>query len=262
MDPFTIFFIVWLIVLPIAGMIFIVFGPIFWFLIVPKIARTLTWNRFRKVHFHFISDDVGFAHLVPSTTEVIPEGVVRAEKFGYRLLPRLTSGGNPDGDNLIKRLLLRKYIWADMGKPIWFDYAGKVGSFNPATLAILEQSQGKNPVGKPDVILNEMSDYVKALPKALVLKDKTYSLREDLAKMLERLKTEITIQELTVMDPSVVKSLLPTMYTPSQLKALALNREQYGMEKRGKEYGRLILGGGLIIAILIFGIVALVLITK
>jgi len=264
MDPLTIFWILWLLVLPILGITFAIGFPVFWFFIVPKVARVLTWCRFKNVSFHFISDDTGYAYLVPSAKDVIPEGVVQTKNFGYRLLPRL-GATNPTGDEkgeLAKRLLLRKYVWADMGKPIWFGYAGKVACFNPATLALLEQGKAKgNPDGNVVGLLEEIKSYVRNLPKVLTVKsfgrEKTFNLKDDLLRMLEKLESYVKFQTYTPFDPTIIKSVIPKMFTPSQLKALALNREHYGMLKRGKEYGKLIIGASVIMGILVFGIVAL-----
>jgi hypothetical protein len=264
LDPFELFWIVWLLVLPILGILFCVFAPVFWFFIVPKVARMLTWKRFQKVSFRFICDDQGYSFLVPSSPNIIPEGVVKTKNFGYRLLPRASS--NPNVNMTAQRIVLKKYIWADIGKPIYFGHAGKVGDFSPATLAILEQTQEKDPISKPEPILKQISDYVKTLPKTLTLKtfgrDKTFNLRQDLTNMLKSLQDEINVKELTVFDPALIKPLLEDMYTPTQLDALATSSEQVGLKLRGKEYGRLILGGGLIIGLVILGIVAMVMLMK
>jgi len=264
MDGFEIFWLIWLLVLPILGILFCVFAPVFWFFIVPKVARMLTWKRFQKVSFRFICDDQGYSYLIPSSPNIIPEGVVKTKNFGYRLLPR--ASGNPDTDVTSQRALLKKYIWADMGKPILFGHAGKVGDFSPATLAVLEQKQGNDPIGKPEPVLNRISEYVKTLPKTLTVKafgrDRTFNLRQDLTSMLKSLRDEINIKEVTLFDPSLAKSLIGDNYTPTQLAALASESEMVGLKMRGKEYGRLILGAGLIIGLVVLGIVAMAMLLK
>jgi len=256
-----ILFFVWMLVLPVIGLLSIIFVPIFWFFIVPKIARTLTWKRFSKCSFHFIGDDTGFAYLVP-TTEELPEGVVKT-KYGYRFLPRPISHnpGNPDG-KIVEQLMLRRFVWRDIGKPIWFGYAGKVTAINPATLALVEAEKKKkktrNPVNK---VLRDIEVYVKGLPKTLTIPDKnsvrTINLQKELKEKLELLKTTLNYKPLTILDPTKVKEIAPKMWTPSQIDALATNREWRGIKRAGKQYTPLILGAGTILAILIFGIIAL-----
>ena len=78
----------------------------------------------------------------------------------------------------------------------------------------------------------------------------------ELASMLKSLKEGLAFKSLTVIDPTKIKEVIPKMFTPSQLDALATNREQRGMKRAGKQYTGLILGIGLILAILIFGTIA------
>lgn len=250
-----------MVVLPIFAILFMVFAPIFWFLIVPAIARMLTWKRFQKVSFHVVGDDTGYVSLVP-TKEELPEGVVKTVK-GYHFLPRAKwKTGNPGTPSHIENLLLRKFIWKEMGKPIWIGYAGKVALVNPATLAAAQQVQDKKPIGDPKTMIEKLTNYVKTLPKTLTVKSfreqKNFRLRDDLTTMLKQLKTEMKILPYTVVDPTKIKELVRKMYTPSQLDALATNREQYGMKKRGQEYGKLILGGALIIGLVIIAILLVV----
>lgn len=256
MDPMTIFWIIWMMVLPVIAITLILLVPIFWFFIVPKISRMLTWKRFQKCSFHIIADDTGYVTVLP-TTEEIPEGIVRTKK-GYRFLPRPKWKEHVDNPGNTANLILRKFIWKDMGKPLWLGYAGKVAAVNPATLAGLQQSKTKKPIGNSQKVLEPLLKYVKTLPKTLMIKgftgQRTLKLRSDLTKLLEALKNEINIQEYTVIDPTKIKQLISQMYTPSQLDALATNRFQAGVKRAGKQYTGLILGGGLIIGLVIIAI--------
>ena len=249
MDPMMeLFFILWMLVLPIVAIVLLLVVPIFWFLIVPKIARKLTWERFRKLSYHLIADDSGYAYLL-STKEELPEGIVNTEK-GFRFLPRSPwMKGNPSPKDSetkhVENLMLRKFFWKDMGKPMWFGYAGKVPSVNPATLAGLQQTEDKPP--DTSKFIDKIIDYLKVLGQPH---------RKELASMLKSLKEGLAFKSLTVIDPTKIKEVIPKMFTPSQLDALATNREQRGMKRAGKQYTGLILGIGLILAILIFGTIA------
>jgi len=253
MDPMMqLFFILWMFVLPILAIILTILIPVFWFFIVPKIARTLTWKRFRSCSFHLIADDSGYAYLL-ATKEEIPEGIVDTKK-GWRFLPRpswLKSKGNPKpkkDKQRVENIMLRKFVWRDMGKPIWFGYAGKVTSANPATLAGLQQEPYEAP--NTDGYISNIINYVKALAQPH---------RRELTKRLEDLKKGLTFKELTIVDPTIIKKLYPKMFTPSQLDAFGTNRETRGMKRAGRQYTPLILGAGFIIALAIIGIVAIML---
>lgn len=246
MDPMMeIFFILWIFVLPILGVTLATVFPIFWFFIVPKIARTLTWKRFRKVSFHFLGDDSGYAYLLP-TTEELPEGIVKTKR-GFRFLPRPRwTKGNPNNPKtaMVENILLRKFVWKDMGKPIWFGYAGKVASVNPVTLAALQQT--KSETLNTNGYISKIRKYVNTLSK---------DPKNHLTTMLNELQKGLNFQTLTVIDPTKIKEVLPQMFTPSQLDALATNRETRGMKRAGRQYTPLILGGGLILGLVIIAII-------
>jgi len=57
-------------------------------------------------------------------------------------------------------------------------------------------------------------------------------------------------------DPALIKTVIPRMTPPSLLGAYGKNRIALGMELRGKEYGKLIMGA-LIVGMVLFGIIAL-----
>jgi hypothetical protein len=258
------FFILWMLVLPCLAIVGIIVVPVFWFFVVPRIARKLTWQRFKKGSYHMLADDTGYAYLA-FTDEELPEGVVHT-KYGFRFLPRPHKAiGNPHSheEEQAESIVLRKYVWRDMGKPIWFGYAGKVGAMNPATLAALQQSQSKRPISQADKILEDLEAYAKKLPKTLTIqrllgKVETLNLRADLLGMLKKLKTEINVLPYTIIDPTRIKEIIPNMWTPSQLDALATNREMKGMKKAGKQHAGLILGGALIIGLVIIAILLIV----
>lgn len=262
MDPVSIFWVIWMIALPIFAILFMVFAPIFWFLIVPAIARMLTLARFKKVSFHMVADDTGYTVLLP-TKEELPEGIVQT-KLGYRFLPQPTVKENPTSnkDRHIEALLLRKFIWKDMGKPIWFGHVGHVASVNPTVLAATQQPKKIKAVGHPDVALEKLREYVKKLPKTFtfggILRQKSFNLRSDLMGMLKVLDTEIHRKVYTVLDATKVAEIVPQLYTPSQMDAYGQNRIMKGMIMRGKEYGKLILGSALIIGLVIIAILLVV----
>lgn len=251
MDPaIELLAIIWMWVLPALGMTAITVVPIFWFLIVPKLARRLTWGRFQNVNVFALADDTGWADIV-LTTKSIPEGIYETEKHGWRFNPRLrwTKAEKTAEREFVEQLVTQKYILKDYGKPFWFGYLGKVMNVNPRTLAGLQQSQTNNPT--PEMLTLKIRDYVKTtLPQ---------QFSEGLTQLVDELEKKLTekAKTITILDPKVIKEVLPQMVTPSQLDALATNREQYGMKKVGHEYGKLIIGGALIIGLVIIAIVAM-----
>ena len=52
------------------------------------------------------------------------------------------------------------------------------------------------------------------------------------------------------------------MNTPSQIDALAANREEYGRRQRGRDIGKFIIGGMLIIGLVAVIVAALYFLTK
>lgn len=259
MIPLEIFWILWMFILPILGISLAVAAPLFWFIIVPSIARRLTWERFRKLNYFLVADDAGYLSLL-STTERIPEGVERTKK-GWQFLPRprYKKLGNPGKSKkeqkkaAVERLALKKYTWRDVGKPTWLGYAGKVSVMNPATLAGLEQSEDNS---------STLGGWFEKAQKFMSSHKMPPKFRKSLTKLVDDAKKTTKATKVTLIDPAVIKEVLPRMYTPSQLKALATNREQYGMEKRGHEYGRLILGMGFILGMVLIIILAMSMLMK
>lgn len=263
MDPFInmeLFYIIWMFVLPILAIFFCVAVPVWWFGIVPKVARMLTWNRFRPVSFHMLADDTGYMYLLP-TTEELPEGVVKTKK-GYRFLPRPTykkpkkdMKSNPSDFVEVEKQLLRKFIWKEMGKPIWLGSTGKVAAVNPTTLTGLHQSENSKSLSKASMRkADEILSNVKTFLNGQAL---TKQVRREVEKMLKQLQTMIHLEQITYIDPTTIKEVIPQMYTPSQLDALATNRELKGMKRVGKDIGKLVLGGSLIIGLVIVAIILL-----
>lgn len=207
----------------------------------------LTWKRFQRVSFHVLADDTGYAEVLP-TKEELPEGVVKTKR-GWRFLPRRRKGQETKYDNI----LYKKFVWKDMGKPLWFSYAGKVGSLNPATLAALQQTKSGNPT-KIQETIETLKKQLKRLPKKI--REGLFDIL-DLDTLLTELEQEINVQPLTIIDPTTIKELIPKMFTPSQIDALATNREFRGLKRAGKQFTPLILGMGLIVGMIVLAIIVL-----
>lgn len=259
MDPILqIFFILWMFVLPILGIITPILSLVIWFFIVPKLARKLTGARFRNVSIHAIADDSGYVELVTTDVE-LPEGVVKTKK-GWRFLPRpiyklLTRKKKKNYEALegAENIALRKYVLKGLGKPFWFDYAGIVASTNPATLAVLQQNQ--NP-SNPQVHFNKIENYIESLPKEFPWKNQIFHIRKDLKKMLEEIREHLKSKPITTLDPRAMKEILPELTPPSLMDAIEMYSEMVGREERGTQYGKII-GVGLIFGVIIFGIIAI-----
>lgn len=258
-----IFFILWMLVLPILGIVSPILFVVFWVFIVPKIAKMLTWARFQKVSIHAIADDSGYVELVKTDVE-LAEGVVRTKK-GWRFLPRpiwkplskktKKKGYDPLED--AENIALRKYVLRGLGKPFWLGYAGLVPSMNPATLAILQQNQS-NP-NNPHSHFNKIDSYIKSLPSQFSIDNRTMHIRKDLTKMITELREHLKSKAVTVLDPRAMKEILPDVTPPSLMDAIETYSELIGREEKGTQYGRLIIGAGLIVGLLVFGVIAMIL---
>lgn len=248
MEPIEIFMFLWMWILPMVGVVFLILFPVFWFLLMPKISKKLFWAKFKNANVIAMADDSGWAELIV-TTKTLPEGIHETKEHGWRfqLRPRYSKEPKDVNVELAEQLASRKYMLKDLGKPFWFCYSGKVALFNPATLAALEQPQYMD---NPKVYFKDIRDFAGKL---------SADIAEPLRKLVDKLeeKVESAMKPVTVLDPKIVKTVLPQMITPSQIDALAANRELYGMKKRGMEYGKLILGGSLIIGLIILAIVAM-----
>lgn len=262
MNPMQIFFILWFWVLPILGITTPTLALIVWFFIIPKIAKMLTWARFKNVSIHAIADDSGYVELVPTKVE-LAEGVVKTKR-GWRILPRpiwkKTNKGRgkqtPITDQEIaERLALKKYVLRDLGKPFWFGYAGLCAAVNPATLAILQQ----NPISSsnPDIHFNEIRTYVETLPEQFMWNNQTIHIRKDLTEKLNKLHEGIKVTPLKYIDPRAIKEILPELTPPSLMDAIEAYGELVGLKEGGKKHTTLIIGGAILAIILILGIVAI-----
>lgn len=238
-------FILWFFVLPILGILFPIFAGIFWFLVVPGIAKMLTWSRFKNVSLHLVGDDSGYAELVP-TQEELPEGIVRTKK-GWHFLPSPVYSNPTKSEGLQKaeKLGLKKYILKGLGKPIWIDYAGKITSMNIGTLAAMQQNEEQLSL---KWYFDEMTKIIADTPK---------HFRKELNKKLKVLEEATKAKALTLIDIDEIKQAVPKMYPPSLIDALAINREMKGMKRKGKEMIPLILGGAIIIGLVVIGVVAI-----
>lgn len=181
---------------------------------------------------------------------VLKEGIHETKDHGWRfqLRPRWSKEPKDAEHEYAEQLASRKYMLKDLGKPLWFSYMGKIALFNPPTLAALQQT---SPSGtNPTTYFVKIEEFVKTMP--LHLADPLKGLVGELKQNLEA-----SAKTLTILDPKIIKEVLPQMITPSQIGALAVNRERYGELKKGHEYGKLILGSALIIGLIILAIVAM-----
>lgn len=260
MSLMQVFFVLWFLILPILGILTPIFTVIFWVFIVPKVAKMLTWARFRSVSVHAIADDSGYVELVTTDVE-LPEGVVRTKR-GWRFLPRpiwkplKKRKKNPFTKREValegaEKLALKKYVLKGLGKPFFLGYAGMVAAMNPATVAALQQTT-KNPINLT-LHFNKIYEFANDMPK---------HFRRPLTKMLDELKSYSIAKPLTLIDPRAVKEILPEMTPPSLMEAIETYSEMVGMEEKGKQYGRLIIGGALIIGLVVLGVVAMLILTK
>ena len=260
MNEVDIFFIIWVWVLPALAIMLSVLVPLVWVFIVPKVSKKLMWARFRNSSILAIADDTGWAELVV-TAKSLPEGILETKTRGWRFMPRLRWKKKADAnvsddeaerlrkEEFAENLASRKYILKDLGKPFWFGYDGKTALVNPPTLAALQLNPVKS-VGNPEGFLTNLREFAKTQP---------VNVYESMNKLIDELHENLAKKQssLTILDPKVMKAVIPTMFTPSQIDALAANREMYGMLKKGHEYGKLIIGGALIIGLVILGIVAI-----
>jgi hypothetical protein len=246
----NIIYIIWMWILPALGIMFTVLVPVVWVFIIPKISKKLMWARFKNSNIFALADDSGWAELVVST-KTLPEGIHQTKDHGWRFMlrPRWRKEPKKATEEQIEQLASRKYMLKDLGKPFWFGYVGKVTLFNPPTLAALQQDNSSS--SNPTMYFAKTEEFIQSLQESDVTK-RLKSLIEELKQNLEN-----KAKTITILDPKIIKEVLPQMNTPSQIDALAANREMYGMLKKGHEYGKLILGGAIIIGLIILAIVAM-----
>ena len=255
MEGMDIFYLVWMWVLPALGIMLAVLVPVVWVFIIPKISKKLMWARFKNSNIFALADDSGWAELVV-TTKGLPEGVHETKDHGWRfqLRPRWSKEAKDPTKEQIEQLASRKYMLKDLGKPFWFGYMGKVALLNPPTLAALQQSS--SPSGNPEIYFVKISEFLQTLQESDVTK-RLKGLVEELKQNLES-----KVESVTILDPKIIKEVLPKMWTPSQIDALATNRVEYGMKKKGHEYGKLIIGAALILGLVVVAIVAIMYLSK
>jgi len=246
-----IFWLIWMLVLPFWGITMSVFFVIFVFFIMPPLARKITKKRFSDCAMLPIATDSGYVDFKFTKGE-LPEGIVSTPDGSVHFLPHSswqTKKERKKGKSKelleFERIGLRKYTVKGFGKPIFFGYAGKVGLMNPATLAALEQNEAQL---NPETQIQQIEDFIKDIPE---------HFRKPLKKMVKDLRDHVNAKKITYFDPAMIKRVIPRMIPPSLLGAYGKNRIALGMELRGKEYGKLILGAGLIIGLVIIGIVAI-----
>ena len=253
MDPISIIFILWFYILPVIGILAVILGPIIWFFIVPPVARRLTWGRFGSSNAVLLADDSGHAELIV-TRHRLPEGVLlwkEGRKRFWALLPR-TGKGKTEDETRLKEILTSKFILKDWGKPIWIGYKGKPALVNPLTLALATSNPGGNaPLKTIEQNLDTLQKYAE---DELAKKD-----YERIKEIIEKIREEIVnaTKTVKVLNPTLIRTLIPQNYQASQLKAIANVSEDIGREEAGRDYIRMGMGFSLIVAILILGIIAL-----
>lgn len=287
MDPFEIFMLVWMFVLP---MLAIIFGTLLflgYFILMPSVSKRLMWARWRDKSIFVIGDDMGWADIVVADEE-LPEGVCSTKRAGYRFLPRprtQSSSTDPrfritedmtetevkalwerqlkedqdlmDLESQYDPMILKKYMLRGLGKPMWFGYLGKVGVLNPQTLASISgiKVTGTNPHNP--INFGAIKSWIQGLPKNVEKNEKTRIL--NMLEEAESYKHEVR-KDLYICDPTEIKRVIPRKYTPSQIEAVGTNRELKGMKKMGKQMGQYIifLGVIVVIVVIIIGILYLV----
>lgn len=235
------FWLLWMLVLPILGLVTPIIFLVFWKFIVPAVARMLTWSRFRNVTIHAVADASGFVELVP-TKEQLPEGIVRTKR-GWHFLPRpISQNPKTDEEKMAERIGLKTHILQSVGKPFLLGYAGKITSMNFATLAGMQQNEESvNLKG----YISDMETIIKDMPK---------HFKKELTLKLKVLKQAMKAEPTTLINPDAIKEIVQKMYPPSMIDALAENRLLKGRKQAGRQYTSLILGGAIIIGLVVLGI--------
>lgn len=274
MNPMQLFYIFWFIVLPIIGILALALVPLVWRFIVPEIARRLTWARFGKCDVLDLSDDSGWTDLIVSR-QGLPEGVkYDPETKTWRLLPsppyekkgKKRKKGKPEDRALqerAKEIILKKSMLRGLGKPIYRGYVGQIELINSSTAAALSSSPslGSNPsisLENVDLSIGKLKDFAKSLGEHIKkpLLAQVESVESALKIVENSINEKKDAKKIKYYDPkAAIKENLPQMFTPSQISALARNREEYGRESAGKQYGKLIIGMGFIVALIIIALV-------
>ena len=243
---------IWMIVLPITAITMTSLFLIFVFVIMPPLARKITAKRFSNCVMLPIATDSGYVEFKFTKKDELPEGVVFTKK-GVRFLTRPMwqtkkerKKGKTEEVMQIEAMALKRYIVKDFGKPILFGYAGKTGVFNAPALAALQQNKQTL---NPEVQFQQIEEFIKEMPK---------HFSKPLEKMLKDLRLHVKAKTITYFDPAIIKQVLPKMIPPSLVAVYGKNRLALGMELKGKEYGKLILGGALIIGLVIIAILVVV----
>jgi len=263
-DPLNqILFYVWMLVLPTIAVVLMVLIPIWWWIIVPRISRRLTWARFGNKTLVVFGDDHGYADIQVSKSSM-PEGVVEF-KNGYHFLPRRTSEDEKVGSKGEKAkrfntdFMYRRFTLKDHGKPLWFGYVGKVGLVNPETLSAIAGKKLQTNPHNPASNIAELTPLIAGLPSN-VSKDTKKRMKEIVKSALE--KPEGTPKDLTLADPTKIKQVIAKNYTPSQLEAYGKKRELIGMKKAGSQVGKYVMGIGVLIILLVIAVIVVMVMTQ
>lgn len=221
------YFIVWMVALPLLAIIGMIGAPIFWFFLVPGIARRLTMARFRPGSLQCITSHTGLTDIVQSRFE-IPEGAIR-NKYGWFGLPRpsykpLEGMPKEDEDKIVKAnsIILKKCILKDVGKPIWFGVSDQVAMANAQTLSALEEKNSLNPA----VQITNLRDFSTKLRR---------NLQPDLKRLVDELEAHLHVEPTTYFDPRVIREVFPLNFQQSLLEGIGWNREQFGRGMQGRD---------------------------
>ena len=243
-----ILFLLWFFILPPLAIILLLVGVIGWFFLMPGASKLLFWARFQNVILHFIADASGLLEIV-KTKEKVPEGVELTSR-GWRFLPQpLISQENPG--TLTKkqmdaqRITLKPHILKTVGKPVFLDFAGKVTSTTFTALAALQQ---KNNQIDLEWRIEELQKFGDKLPK---------DEAKDFKKKIQELHSRVNAKSITPVDPTAIREIIPGLYSPTQMEALATNREEKGMKKGKRDLWPLIIFGVIIVSIVVLGALAI-----
>jgi hypothetical protein len=264
-----------------------VFWVVYEFWWTPLVSRRFRWLKRHKRSIVWLADDAGWmGYDFPE--EILPEGVYHMKDDSWHFLPR-PRFTNPDGarisvnEEVAFNIIQRRFIFKELGVPMWIGYAGRLPLVNPLALAVTAErslNSVKTELGVVcDVHIQELIKTVTMITPETNYQNVQAELTATLASLkveldtaiakapgptvVERIPEKLGVAEIrnyvktlppdfqprleefldkfhdnpgastpvTYIDNSDVKRLLPRAYTPTQVRAIAKNRELYGMER-------------------------------